>query len=147
VLNLLEVLVRPVVALEQQRFQQLMQQHHYLGALPKISETIWYVATFADQWVALLSFSAAALKCSPRDRWIGWDFRHQYARLKLVTNNSRFVILPDWHFANLVRNRNPGPEGQVRVQLALPSEQPICYTQDLSCPNNLNQGVTNESIS
>ena len=48
---------------------------------------------------------------------------------------------------SLVRNRNPGPEGQVRVQLALPSEQPICYTQDLSCPNNLNQGVTNESIS
>lgn len=47
----------------------------------------------------------------------------------------------------LVRNRNPGPQGQVRVQLALPSEQPICYTQDLSCPNNLNQGVTNESIS
>jgi hypothetical protein len=96
VLNLLEVLVRPVVALEQQRFQQLMQQHHYLGALPKISETLWYVATFADQWVALLSFSAAALKCSARDRWIGWDFRHQYDRLKLVTNNSRFLILPDW---------------------------------------------------
>jgi hypothetical protein len=75
-----------------------MQEHHYLGALPKISETLWYVATFGDQWVALLSFSAAALKCSPRDRWIGWDFRHQYDRLKLLTNNSRFLILPDWHF-------------------------------------------------
>jgi hypothetical protein len=92
-LNLLEVLVRPVVALEQQHFQQLMQQYHYLGALPKISETLWYVATFADQWVALLSFSAAALKCSARDRWIGWDFRHQYDRLKLVTNNSHFPNL------------------------------------------------------
>jgi hypothetical protein len=51
--------------------------------------------------VALLSFSAAALKCSARDRWIGWDFRHQYDRLKLVTNNSRFLILPDWHIPNL----------------------------------------------
>jgi hypothetical protein len=78
-----------------------MQEHHYLGALPKISETLWYVATFGDQWVALLSFSAPALKCSPRDRWIGWDFRHQYDRLKLVTNNSRFLILPGWHFPNL----------------------------------------------
>ncbi len=78
-----------------------MQKHHYLGALPKISETLWYVATFGDQWVALLSFPAAALKCSARDRWIGWDFRHQYDRLKLLTNNSRFLILPDRHFPNL----------------------------------------------
>jgi hypothetical protein len=101
VLNLSKVLVRPVRQLEEQRFQQLMQEHHYLGALPKISETVWYVATFADQWVALVSFSAAALKCSARDRWIGWDFRHQYGRLKLVTNNSRFLILPDCHFPNL----------------------------------------------
>jgi hypothetical protein len=101
VLNLLEVIVRPVDRPEEPRFQQLMQQHHYLGALPKISETLWYVATWADQWVALLSFSAAALKCSARDRWIGWDFRHRYDRLKLLTNNSRFLILPDWHIANL----------------------------------------------
>ena len=78
-----------------------MQQHHYLGALPKISETLWYVATLSDQWLALLCFSAAALKCSVRDRWIGWDFRHQYDRLKLLTNNSRFLILPDWHLPNL----------------------------------------------
>jgi len=78
-----------------------MQQHHYLGALPKISETLWYVAVFDDQWIAILSFSAPALKCSARDRWIGWDFRHQYDRLKLLTNNSRFLILPDWHFPNL----------------------------------------------
>jgi hypothetical protein len=101
VLNLLEVLVRPVNRLEEPRFQHLMQQHHYLGALPKISETLWYVATWADQWVALLSFSAAALKCSARDRWIGWDFRHSYGRLKLLANNSRFLILPDWHVPNL----------------------------------------------
>jgi hypothetical protein len=101
VLNPSEVVVRPVRPLEEQRFQKLMQEHHYLGALPKISETLWYVATFGDQWVALVSFSAAALKCSARDRWIGWDFRHQYDRLKLVTNNSRFLILPDWHFPNL----------------------------------------------
>ena len=99
-LNLFEVLIRPVRPFEEQCFQKLMQQH-YLGALPKISETLWYVATFGDQWVALLSFSAAALKCSALDRWIGWNFRHQYDRLKLVTNNSRFLILPDWHFSNL----------------------------------------------
>jgi hypothetical protein len=100
-LNLTKIRIQNVCRFEEQRFQSLMQKHHYLGALPKISETLWYVATFDDQWIALLSFSAPALKCSPRDRWIGWDFRHQYDRLKLLTNNSRFLILPDWHFPNL----------------------------------------------
>jgi hypothetical protein len=100
-LNLREVVVRPVRPSEEQRYQELMQEHHYLGSLPKIGETLWYVASWLDAWVALLSFSAAAWKCAARDRWIGWDFRHQYDRLKLVTNNSRFLILPHWHVANL----------------------------------------------
>jgi hypothetical protein len=100
-LNLWEILVRPVRPFEEQRYQQLMQEHHYLGFLPKIGETLWYVAVWGDQWVALLGFSASALKCAARDRWIGWNFRHQYDRLKLIVNNSRFLILPNWHLPNL----------------------------------------------
>jgi hypothetical protein len=100
-LNLWEILVRLVRPFEEQCYQKLMQQHHYLGSLPKIGETLWYVAAWRDEWVALLSFSASALKCAARDRWIGWDFRHQYDRLKLIVNNSRFLILPDWHLPNL----------------------------------------------
>ena len=100
-MDLKQVIVRPVHQFEEKRYQDLMQEYHYLGSLPKISETIWYIATWLNEWVALISFSAAALKCKARDRWIGWDFRHQYDRLKLLTNNSRFLILPDWHYPNL----------------------------------------------
>ncbi|TAL50484.1 DUF4338 domain-containing protein [Patescibacteria group bacterium] len=100
-LNLKEILVQPVERSEEPRYQDLMQEHHYLGRLPKISETLWYIALWQDQWIALLSFSAAAWKCAARDRWIGWDSRHQYDRLKLIANNSRFLILPDWHLPNL----------------------------------------------
>ena len=100
-MNLWEVVVRPIVHLEERKFQELMQAHHYLGCSPKISETLRYVALWRNQWVALLSFSAASWKCAVRDRWIGWNLRHQYDRLKLVTNNSRFLILPDWHIPNL----------------------------------------------
>ena len=78
-----------------------MATHHYLGALPKIGETLWHVAIWQDKWVALMIFSAAAWKCAARDQWIGWDFRHQYDRLKLVVNNSRFLILPGYHVPNL----------------------------------------------
>jgi hypothetical protein len=47
-LNLQEVIVRPVFRSEELKFQKLMAEHHYLGALPKIGETIWYVATWQD---------------------------------------------------------------------------------------------------
>jgi len=100
-MDLSEVVVRPVERGEEGRYQEQMRCHHYLGALPKIGETLWYVATYREDWVALASFSAAAWKCAVRDRWIGWDFRHQYDRLKLIANNSRFLILPQWHRPNL----------------------------------------------
>ena len=99
--NLGELAVRPVERAEEARHQALMQAHHYLGALPKIGETLWYVATYRGEWVALLTVSAAAWKCGVRDRWIGWDVRRQYARLKLIASNSRFLILPGWHRRNL----------------------------------------------
>ncbi len=94
-----EIVVEP--AKDEERFRSLMQTHHYLGAPPKVGETLWYVARRRDEWVALIGFSAAALKCRARDAWIGWDFRIQYGRLHLVTNNSRFLILPGWHRPNL----------------------------------------------
>lgn len=100
-MDLREIQVRPVLRAEEVRYQELMQAYHYLGALPKIGHTLWYAASYRGEWVALLGFSAAALKCGVRDRWIGWSKRSQYARLKLVANNSRYLILPDWHCANL----------------------------------------------
>jgi hypothetical protein len=100
-LQLQKVVVRAVDPTEEPRFQQMMQSYHYLGALPKIGNTLWYVAICCGQWLALLSFSAAALKCGARDSWIGWHFRHQFDRLNLVANNSRFLILPQWHIPNL----------------------------------------------
>jgi hypothetical protein len=100
-LDLREIIVRPARSCDEPRYQELMRQHHYLGALPKISETLWYVVTWRDEWVALLSFSASALKCAARDRWIGWNFRHRYHRLKLIVNNSRFLILAPGRTPNL----------------------------------------------
>jgi hypothetical protein len=100
-MDLSELLVRPVSHPEESVYQGLMQEHHYLGALRKFAQTLWYVATWHGQWTALISFSPAAWKCAARDRWIGWDYRHQFDRLKLVVNNSRFLILPQWHVPNL----------------------------------------------
>lgn len=100
-MNMQDVMVRPIGQAEEKRYQELMESHHYLGSLPKIGETLWYVASVGNEWISLLAFSASAWKCAARDRWIGWSYRHQYDRLKLVVNNSRFLILPEWHVPNL----------------------------------------------
>ena len=93
--------VTPVEREREREFQQLMQEHHYLGALRKIGNTIRYVAAVDGCWLGLLSFSAPALKCAARDEWIGWSRAHCTDRLKLVANNSRFLILPGHHYPNL----------------------------------------------
>jgi len=99
--DLAKLTVRPIGANEDAQFQQLLDQHHYLGAIPKIGQTLRYAAQYGGVWVAVLSFSASSLKCGARDQWIGWDARLQYGRLKLIANNSRFLILPNWHHPNL----------------------------------------------
>jgi hypothetical protein len=101
VVPLCEITVRPVCDGEKMQFRELMDRHHYLGFLPKIGNTIWYLALWQDTIVALLSFSASALRCGVREHWIGWRHRHQFDRLNLIANNSRFLILPKYHQKNL----------------------------------------------
>ena len=60
---------------------------------------MWRMCT--ARGLALAVFSASALKCRARDAWVGWDFRHQYGRLHLVSNNTRLLILPGQHYRNL----------------------------------------------
>lgn len=100
-MNLQEIVLQPIEPAEQVHFQSLLDEHHYLGSLPKIGHTLRYVVSYHGKWLALLSFSAAARKCAARDHWIGWTFRYQYDRLHLIANNSRFLILPEHHYPNL----------------------------------------------
>jgi hypothetical protein len=96
-----EIEVRLVNPEERERFHALMGAHHYLGGLRMIGEVLWYVAVYRGNWIALLCFAAAALKLAARDKWIGWSYRQQYARLRLVANNTRFCVLPGWNLKNV----------------------------------------------
>ena len=79
-----EVIVDLVAAQDEARFRALMQAHHSLGALPGIGETVRYVAHHRGRWLALVVFSAPALKCATRERWSGWSFAVQLDRLHLL---------------------------------------------------------------
>lgn len=93
--------VRLVRTEERTRWQRSLAQHHYLGCPRMVGQALWYVATVGAEWVALLAWAAAALKCRPRDAWIGWRPPLQWRRLPFVVNNVRFCLLPDWSRPNL----------------------------------------------
>lgn len=93
--------VRPIYRHEKSRWDMLMRRYHYLGFHSLVGESIRYLALFHDHPVALLGWSAAALKCRVRDAWIGWLPPVQYHRLPLIANNSRFLILTATQIPNL----------------------------------------------
>src|SRR6516164_686148 len=95
------IIVRPVRHEERARWRQLMQTHHYLGLRSIVGQSLWYVALFQEQWVALLGWGAAALKCAPRDTWIGWSSVLRFRRLHLLANNARFLVLSEWRRRNV----------------------------------------------
>lgn len=96
--------VRVTVAVPPQlpRIHQLLKQHHYLGSLRPVGERLYYIATDSSgRWLAILVFSAAANHLKHRDEWIGWSNEQRRRRLSLITNNSRFLLLPEGAVPNL----------------------------------------------
>jgi len=95
------LVIRPVQLSEKDLWHDLMDRHHYLGFNGTAGESIRYVATMGEQWVALLCWAAAAYQVGCRESWIGWDSVVRGQRLKLVANNTRFLILPEISCKNL----------------------------------------------
>jgi len=73
---------------------ELLERYHYLGYQPLPGAQLRYFARAEGRTIALLGFGAAAWKTRPRDRFIGWTAEQREARLHLVLNNARFLILP-----------------------------------------------------
>lgn len=96
-----DLVVRPITFEEKSRWIELMDAHHYLGFRQLVGTYICYVAELHGEWVSLLGWSWAAMKCGVRDQWIGWDETLKWKRLKHVLNNTRFLILPNIRIKNL----------------------------------------------
>jgi Domain of unknown function (DUF4338) len=90
-----KVTVRLLADDEVGQFNFYLEREHYLESSRFAGQSLRYVAEVDGQWVALLSFSAAALHLKGRERWIGWSPRQRARRLGLVVNNSRFLVLSE----------------------------------------------------
>ena len=79
-----------------------MDQHHYLRFRGMFGASLRHVAETPDgRWLALIGWCADAFKVGARDRWTGWAPEQQFRRLRLIANNTRFLILPQARVANL----------------------------------------------
>ncbi len=76
-------------------FKSAIDQYHYLGFDRFIGERMAYKVCSRDGVaLAFLLFGSAAWSCKDRDEHIGWNKEARSQKLNLLTNNTRFLILP-----------------------------------------------------
>jgi len=75
-------------------YNSLVQQHHYLGYRQIVGNHLKYIAFINDRPVTCLRWGSAAWSVKSRDSFIGWDKSTKEKNLRLVANNTRFLILP-----------------------------------------------------
>ena len=86
---------------EAQLWREYVDRYHYLGYTPLPGAQMRYLVTSQRRVLAVVGFGASAWKAAPRDRFIGWSVAQREARLQLVVNNARFLILPWVQVRNL----------------------------------------------
>ena len=76
-------------------FDCLLNEYHYLGYKTFVGESMKYlVFDRFGRTLACVLFGSAAWKTAPRDVFIGWSCDARQRNVNLITNNTRFLILP-----------------------------------------------------
>lgn len=75
-------------------FNSLIERDHYLGYTQSVGEHIKYMVFSHDRPVACLVWSSSPWHIGSRDRFIGWTPTMRKRNLRLITCNTRFLILP-----------------------------------------------------
>lgn len=76
-------------------FSCLLNEYHYLGYKTSVGESVKYlVFDRCGRPLACVLFGSAAWKTAPRDIFIGWSRDARERNVNLLTNNTRFLILP-----------------------------------------------------
>jgi hypothetical protein len=88
------LVVRPVAPAERPLWKSLLAHYHYLGYHRSVGEQLGYSAHLQGHLVGCLAWGAAAYRNGPREAYLGWDGATKRARLPLVVQNTRFLLLP-----------------------------------------------------
>jgi hypothetical protein len=87
------VLIRPAKRSEFKRFDQLLEDYHYIGKSRSVGDSMRMIAEIDGGWVGLLMWGSACYRIKDRDNFIGWTDVQRAQRQKLVVQNRRFSLL------------------------------------------------------
>lgn len=77
------------------QIKSYIDQYHYLGFDLYVGERMAYMVYSRDgARLACLLFGSAAWSCRERDRLIGWEKEQRQHNLSMMTNNTRYIVLP-----------------------------------------------------
>lgn len=79
---------------EENLYNSLIQQYHYLGYSLPVGEHLKYLAYSGDQLLACMAFSSAPYAIDCRDIYLGWSAEARERNRHLLAYNTRFLILP-----------------------------------------------------
>lgn len=78
--------------LARQRFNDLLDAEHALGARHPKGRTLYQVVCRDDEWVGLLLWTGAFWHLKARDLHLGWDPLLRSERLQLIVHQARFLV-------------------------------------------------------
>ena len=79
---------------EEKLFNNLIQQHHYLGYTNPVGEHLKYLVYSGNRVLACFAFSSAPYAIDCRDNFIGWSKEARERNRHLLAYNNRFLIVP-----------------------------------------------------
>ncbi|MDA3800272.1 MAG: DUF4338 domain-containing protein, partial [Kiritimatiellae bacterium] len=75
------------------RFDELLEEFHYIGKSRNVGDSMRMVAEIDGEWVGVLMWGSASYRLKDRDSLIGWTDVQRAQRQKLIVQNRRFSLL------------------------------------------------------
>jgi hypothetical protein len=79
---------------ENKRWRSYIEQYHILGYKRENGVSLRYLIVSEGAELGCIQFSSAAWALEDRDRWIGWSKIEKETNLRLIANNTRYLLLP-----------------------------------------------------
>jgi len=82
-------------------WNKMIERWHYLASSDTVGCLVKYFIVLEEWIVGAISFSSAAYKLGPRDKYIGWNSTVLKEYMPRIVENNRFLILPHVKIKNL----------------------------------------------